>query len=206
MSYADTHADRILRHDDGTVTLTLRKPLASKDGEIGFLTLRRPDLDDLVGQERQPGDGMDQAGWLIARLTGVAVAVFEPIDAQDGMMLSELVGEFLDFQLEATDRRVGQLAGRHADRITSTDDSGTLLLFKPLSTKDGEIAEITVRRPSWKEMKSNKTSTLAGSAKLIATLSGVGPLSLGKIDGLDALILGDIVSGFLGSSQPTGGV
>ena len=205
MSLRDFHADRIEQHEDGSMTLTLRKPLAAKDGAIGYLTLRRPDLDDLLGQERQPGDDMDKAGWLISRTTLVPVEAFEEIDAEDGMVLSELLGDFLGQLPEDGAAMRVKLTERHADRITKTADGASLRLLKALATKDGTIAEIEVRRPSWKEMKAQKARTLAASAKLIATLSGIGPLSLGKIDGLDALILGEIISDFLGSSRRIGG-
>jgi Phage tail assembly chaperone proteins, E, or 41 or 14 len=208
MSLADIHSDRIEQHDDGSVTLTLLAALKSKDGDIAFLTIKRPPFEDVLAQTRQPGDDMDKVGWLIARLSGVAVADFDTIDAEDAMVLAEVVGGFFDRLPGGGERYDGDLPVRHADRIVKTATGAMLTLMAPLTTKDGEITEITLRRPTFKEMKTHRgagRSDLAASAKLIATLSGIGPLTLGKIDALDGLVLGEIVSGFLGNSRTTGG-
>jgi len=203
----DLHAGRLDQADDGMVTFALRSPLTTKDGEIAFLTLRRPSFDDVLVQSRQPGDDMDKVGWLIARLSGVAAGDFDAIDAEDALVLSEVVGGFFDRLPGGGGRYEGDLPERHADRIVRTGDGATLTLRQPLTTKDGETASITLRRPTFREMKTHRaagTTNLAASAKLIATLSGIGPLTLGQIDALDGLILGEIVSGFLGNSPRTG--
>jgi len=208
MSLIERYADRLTTAEDGSVSFTLRKPLVTKDGDLAYLALTRPLFDDVLMQSRQPGDDMDKVGWLIARLSGVAVAAFDEIDAEDSLVLAEVVGGFFDRLPDGGERYPGDLVVRHADRIIPTDDGATLTLRKPLATKDGEAAEITLRRPSFKEMKTHRSAgsaNLAASAKLIATLSGIGPLTLGKIDALDGLILGEIVSGFLGNSQSSGG-
>ncbi len=198
--------DRLETAEDGSVTLTLRRPLTTKDGEIGFLSLRRPTLDDLVGQSRQKGGNLDRAAWLVCRLSGVAEKDFDDIDAGDAVILATAIGRFLDRQPGEEDRHPGDLPDRHGDRISFTDDGAILTLRGPLATKDGEVEQITVRRPTFKEMKGQgEKPDLQSSAKLISILSGIGPLHLGRIDALDGLILGDIVNGFLGNARPDGG-
>ncbi len=208
MSLTERYADRIETADDGSVTLTLRQALRSPDGDVAFLGLQRPLLDDLLAKDRQPGDDLDRVGWLMAKLSGVSVGAFDGIDAEDALVLAEVVGGFLD-RLEDADgvpRQPGDLVRRHADRIVTTESGATLTLRSALATRDGEAAEITLRRPTFREFKAQKgPGTLASAVKMIATLSGIGPLTLGRIDGLDGLILGEIVSGFLGNSPTSGG-
>ena len=198
--------DRLETAEDGSVTLPLRRPLATKDGDVGFLTLRRPTLDELVGQDRQKGGPLHRAAWLMCRISGVAEKDFDDIDAGDAMILASVIGGFLDRLPGEDDRQPGDLPDRHSGRITVTDDGATLDLRGPLATKDGEVTRITLRRPTFKEMKGmGDKPDLQASAKLISILSGVGPLHLGRIDALDGLILGDIVNGFLGNARPGGG-
>lgn len=205
MSLTERYADRLETADDGSVTLTLRAALQAAGG-IAFLTLRRPVVDDLLAKDRQPGDDLDRVGWLIAKLSGVAVGDFDGVDAEDALVLAEVIGGFLDRLPGDTAREEGDLVARHADRIVTSDAGATLTLRAPLATKDGEVTEIALRRPSFKEFKAQKgTGSLASVVKLIATLSGIGPLTLGTIDGLDGLILGEIVLGFLGNSRSAGG-
>lgn len=205
MKLTERYADRLERAEDGSVTLTLRKPLKTTGGDIAFLALRRPTYDDLITQTKQAGDDMDKVGWMLARLSGVAANDFGTIDAGDGMILAEVVGEFLDRDPEDKSRSPGDLPERHAERIAWTDEGAMLALRSPLATKDGVVNEITLRRPTWNEAKANKAPGLAAVAKMVATLSGVGPLTIGQIDGLDGLILGEIVGGFLESFPTTGG-
>ncbi len=206
MSLTERYADRLENAEDGSVSFSLRRALKAQDGEVAFLALRRPRFEDMLAQSKQPGDDMDRVGWLIAKLSGVAPSAFEGIDAEDGLVLAEVIGGFLDrLPDEEEERQDGDLPARHADRIVQDDDGAALTLRRPLATKDGEVTQITLRRPTWKEVKARGKANLTSSAKLIATLSGIGLLTLGRIDALDGLILAELVSGFLGNSRPSGG-
>jgi hypothetical protein len=204
MNLTERHADRIEYAEDGSASFTLRKPLVTKDGEVAFLALRRPDLDDILTQDKLGGDHHDQAGWLVSRLSGAKAADVEAVDGEDVMTLVAIVSGFFDRLADGRKLYPESLMEHYAERIVRTDDDATLTLFRPLATKDGEKTEITLRRPTFKETKINKAGNLSGAAKLIATLSGIGPLTLGKIDALDGLILGEIVDSFLGRYPGTG--
>jgi len=202
----ERYADRIAWGEDGSATLTLRKPIRAPDGEVGFLPLRRPTFGDIIAQSRQPGDDLDKIGWLLSRVSGVTAQAIDGIDAEDSMILAELIGSYFD-RLPDPGRYRGDLLDRHAARITRTDDGATLVLRAPLTTHEGEATSLTLRRPTFKEMRTHRGAgdgNLATSAKLIALLSGVGPLTLDKIDALDGLLLGELVSGFLGNARATG--
>lgn len=206
MLLIERYAERIERSEDGTVTLALRKPAKTAEGEVGFLTLRRPTLDDIVAQRKQPGDEFDQVAWLIARIGGVTVQALDGIDGEDSLVLSELVAGYLD-RLPGSDRYVGDLPDRYAARITWHDDGATFVLRTPLATHEGEVAAVTLRRPTFKEMRTNRDASagnVAASAKLLSILSGIGPLTLGKIDALDGMILSAVLSRFLGNFPETG--
>ncbi len=199
----DRYDDRIEPHDDGSVTVTLRRPLLG----AAFLTISRPAWDDVLVQSKVSGDELDKAGWLIARMAGVEVKAFDDVDGGDALLLAEIMGGMFD-RLPDPDRprHEGDLLVRHAERIHADEDGSTLTLLRAIDTKDGETDSITVRRPSYREVKAHRNAgmgDLAAAGKLLAVLSGIGPLQLGKVDALDAFILVEMVQDFLGQSPRT---
>lgn len=200
MSLIDAAGDRLVRHEDGTVTLTLRKPIATKTGEEASLTARRPILDDLLAHEKASGDDLTKTVLVVARLTGVSINDLDGIYADDSMLLADVMSEMLEYG------ESGSLLDRHQDRLTITDYDASLHLLKPITTLEGEADEIVMRRPTLKEVRSNQGKTLAASVKFLALLTGLGPNVLGKLDALDSMVLTALVADFLGKSRnPTPG-
>jgi hypothetical protein len=201
MSLLDTHADRLDWQEDGTAIFTLLKPLKTSSGEVSTLIAKRPLLEDLLANEKASGDDMLKMAMVVARLTGLKLAEIDEIPGGDSMVLAEVMTRMLEYGEK------GSLLDRHADRLTITDFDASLKLLRPINTPQGESDEIVVRHPTLKETRTNQGSTLSAAVKLLAILTGIGPLMLGKLDALDGMILSELVSDFLGKprQQPSGG-
>jgi hypothetical protein len=195
MNLIDTYADRLDWREDGTVVFTLRIPLKTAAGEIASITVQRPTLGDLLANEKATGDDLTKVAMTIVRLTGVKMAELDEADAGDPMILAEVIVKMMEHGED------GNILDRHDDRLTITEYDTSLRLLTPLATPHGEVDEIVVRRPSWKETKTNQGKTLAATMRLLAVLTGLGPNALGKVDAVDGLILSALVGDFLGNSR-----
>lgn len=196
MSLLDENADRVDWQEDGTAIVTLVKP--SPDAAIpDKVTVQRPLFQLLVDNEKVKGDDMLRSTMVVSALTGLSVAETGRLLAGDTFIIAEIFARMMEY----AENETNSLLDRHADRITQTSFDAALTLRRPLTTVNGEVDEIVLRHPTLEEVRKNQGATMAASVKLMAILTGLGPNVLGKLDGVDGMILAELVNDFLGKPR-----
>lgn len=81
--------------DDGSVVVTLQRPIVQKGGDVGTLTLRRPTAGDLESSDKGSGN-VAGTNLLIASLSGLPVGVVRRLDVVDFRRCNEIITEWIE--------------------------------------------------------------------------------------------------------------
>lgn len=74
-------------NDDGTVTITLAKPVEINGAKIGYVTMREPVLDDHIVANGTRGDDLVKESTLFANLCEIAPADIRRFPMRDFMRM-----------------------------------------------------------------------------------------------------------------------
>jgi hypothetical protein len=79
--------DWVKVNDDGTVTVTLVKPIDVNGAKVGYLVMREPTVDDHIVANGQKGDDLTKEAALFANLCTVPPADVRRLPMRDFMRL-----------------------------------------------------------------------------------------------------------------------
>ncbi len=92
-SLEEQYPDRFKLNEDGSATWTLTAPLATADGQITTITMRRPKAKEIKTIKGK--SDADKTMWMVAQLSGIAPPYLDELDGEDFTVLGRIFARFL---------------------------------------------------------------------------------------------------------------
>ena len=165
--------------------ITLKYPFPASTGEaLTALTMRRPQVIDMLASNESAADDGDRAINLLANLCMVPAETFNELDAADFVQVNEAFEELSDFS-----------------PIEDYQPGTAIAIDFPITIAGGtQVTALTLRRPKVLDIQSANRSGGSDAKKecvLFAALTGVSEAAIQSLDWADYRKLKQIYGDFL---------
>ena len=90
------HEDYLKQNDDGSVDVTLSRPLTIDGAQVSVVRLREPTVDDLLAGEEIKGSAANREVQIFANLAEISTGDIRRLPARDYNRMQRAYGLFID--------------------------------------------------------------------------------------------------------------